>query len=75
MPDGATNGQRRDAWGPPAFMCDEILTGDRWGRRTQDVLDRAAFQHAAAGFDVVMGPAFGMLYLQIQNREPTPSYA
>src|SRR5271169_2762003 len=30
--------------------CEEILTGDRWGRRTPYVLDRAAFPHAAAGF-------------------------
>jgi hypothetical protein len=28
IPDGGTFGQRREAWRPPAFMCEEILTGD-----------------------------------------------
>src|ERR1700753_2545744 len=54
------NSGRRDARVAPrrrAFICDEILTGDRWVRRTPTYLDRAAFQHAAVGFGVVTGEA------------------
>jgi hypothetical protein len=56
-------------------MREEILTGSCRGRRTPYVLDRSAFQHAAAGFGGDTDPAIGRLYLQIQHPEPTPSYA
>jgi hypothetical protein len=56
-------------------MREEILTGSCRGRRTPYVLDRSAFQHAAAGFGGDTDPAIGRLYLQIQHPEPAPSYA
>ena len=68
------DGQRRDAWCPAAFMCEEILTGDRWVRRTPYVAGSSGVSARRSGF-WRSSPARQSVrvHLQIQHREPAPS--